>query len=210
MIEPHAAAPQKTMSDDDQKLTQMTERIEETAEDADGSPTIGDVLAATGSQSIGPVLFAPALIALSPIGGVPLVPTTMGIVIMLFAVQLLAGRRELWLPDFIARRELPADKVEGAARRLEKVMRPIDRRLGVRWTWATGRTGAIVVGVLSILLAASMIPLEAVPFAVFAPSLAITALAAGLTTNDGVLVVAGVVISSATVVLLVKLAAGWL
>lgn len=194
------------MSSDAESLTDLVDAVEDEAEDED--PTIRSLLEASGSRSIGPALFVPALIAFSPIGAIPGMSIAMGVIIILFAAQLMAGRSHLWMPDVIGKRTLPRDKVAKAADKMRGVTKKLDRWLGDRWTWATNETGSVVVGIAAVLLGASMFPLALAPFAVYAPSGALILLSGGLMLNDGVLVVAGGVLTVATAGLFVYWALG--
>ena len=56
--------------------------------DGNDTVSIGDIVRTFGSRSYGPVLLVPALIGVSPIGGIPGVPTFLALTLLLFAVQL--------------------------------------------------------------------------------------------------------------------------
>lgn len=78
----------------------ILDRLEQEGRDDDRA-TVGDVTGALGDRGFGPFLFVPALIEISPIGGVPGVPTLLALIIALFAVQIVMGRDEMWLPGFL-------------------------------------------------------------------------------------------------------------
>ena len=55
---------------------------------------------------------------------------------------------------------------------------------------------AQVIGVATLLLGAAMVPLELVPFAVYAPGAALLALGLALSARDGVLAIFGLIASA--------------
>lgn len=150
---------------------------------------------AFGSRSHGPFLLVPALIEVSPIGGIPGLPTALAATIALFAAQLVIGRKHLWLPGFIARRKFKADKVRKGADKLRGVARFLDR-------WFHGRLPALTkgpfvraAGVVVILLCLTVPPLELLPFASTAPMAAIAAFGLAMMVRDGVLMLAAFALS---------------
>ena len=68
-------------------VERILDRLHETAEKR-GKVSVGDIVQALGDRSWGALPFIPALIELSPIGAVPGVPTTLALIIALFAAQM--------------------------------------------------------------------------------------------------------------------------
>lgn len=155
--------------------------------DAKNKVSIGDLLDAIGDRSYGPALILPALIEISPVGGIPGVPTFLAIIVALVAVQLLLGKEHLWLPQVIQRRAISGDKLHKAADKLDGIAERLDR-------WFHGRLTRLVKGVwpriaagFVILLCLTVPPLEFVPFASTAPMAAIIAFGLALLVRDGLL-----------------------
>lgn len=63
--------------------------------------SIDDVLDEIGHRSFAPAILVPALLLVSPISGIPGLPTIGSIVILFFTLQALFGVESLWLPRFI-------------------------------------------------------------------------------------------------------------
>ncbi len=132
---------------------------------------------------------------------IPGVSTVFGGAILLIGVSRLFGRN-LWLPAFISRRVLPADRVRQALskggkwlHRLERVSRP--HRLG--WVAAAGvmdvfSNSALVLG--AVLL---MAPFGLIPFSNTLPALALLFLSIGLLQRDGLFILLGHVANLATI-----------
>ncbi len=157
-----------------------------------GDVTIGTLLSAFGSRGFGPLLCIFALIAiLPPIGGIPGVPTSMGLLTMLIAVQILIGRRHPWAPGFIRRRGVSKGKVEKARDKAKGLLARIDALVGRRLTFATTRPAEWLAALCCMLLGFAMPPLELLPFAAALPASAILLFGLGLTARDGLLMLFG-------------------
>lgn len=81
-------------------LEGLLDELESTS-DGTGSVSVEELVGAIGDRSFGPFLLVPALIALTPLGGIPGLPTFLALVVILVAAQLLLGMRRFWLPHFI-------------------------------------------------------------------------------------------------------------
>jgi hypothetical protein len=193
------------MSDDPKSVGDILDRLHEVGEKND-RVTLGEMTEAFGSRSYGPFLLVPALLEESPVGAIPGVPTAIAIVIALFAVQMLFGRKQMWLPGFIARRGLSAEKLKKASDRLRPVARFMDRWFHGRLTWMTEGPAVRIAAAATLLLCLAVPPLEVLPFASSAPMLAIAAFGLALLVRDGVLMIAASVLALAAV----GIGIGWL
>ncbi|TLX55765.1 exopolysaccharide biosynthesis protein [Stutzerimonas nosocomialis] len=164
--------------------------------------SVGDIQQTIGERSFGPFLFVPAIIEVSPIGGIPGLPTLLAAIIALFALQLLFGRRHLWMPGFLARRSVKGQKLEKGLNKVRPLVRWLDKVSRHRLPWATRGVFLRVIAVLCVLLTLSVPPLELVPFASTAPFSAICLFGLGLTTRDGAAIVLGMVVTVGAFVLL--------
>ncbi|WP_353979177.1 exopolysaccharide biosynthesis protein [Salinicola endophyticus] len=175
------------------KLTAIFDTLDERVED--DTITLGDIVETFNSRGFGPVVLIPGLIALLPTGGVPGVPSLCGIFIALMAVQLVLGRRAPWLPRRLARRGISHARWHRIAARAKPWTRRIDRLLQPRLTWLLGSLTQRLLALLMTLLGLSMMPLELLPFAAALPALAIVVMALGLTAGDGLMMLAGLLIT---------------
>ena len=121
------------MTHEPHSASETVEALEDLAENNE-EVRIGDVLDEFGKRSFGPFLLVPALIELTPIGGIPGVPTLLALLIAMVAVQLLLGRDHVWLPEVIQRRAVGAKKLMKSAKKLAGVAAFLD-------LWFKGRQG---------------------------------------------------------------------
>lgn len=159
--------------------------------------SIDDIHRALGSRSFGPLILFPALIEISPVGGIPGVPTLLALVIVFVAAQILVGRHHVWLPGFVANRSISADAMENAVYWMRKPARWLDRVARSRLTWLTYPPFDRVVATVCIVLMVPVAPLEFIPLASTLPMAAVVVLGFALLTDDGLLVAIGLVFASA-------------
>lgn len=164
-----------------------------------GDVEVGHMTEAFGSRSYGPFLIIPPLIDISPVGGIPGLPTVLGAIIFLAAAQIALGRKHLWLPGFIARRKIPADKARKVADKSRGLARFLDRWFHGRLPALTSGPFVRIAGVLIMLLTFTVPPLELLPFATTAPMAAILAFGLALLVRDGVLMIVALVMSAVAV-----------
>ncbi|TNC66628.1 exopolysaccharide biosynthesis protein [Rubellimicrobium roseum] len=183
---------------DEKGVEQALDRLHETGEDKD-KVSVGDVVEALGDRGYGPLLFVPALIEISPIGGIPAVPSILALIIALFAVQIALGREKMWLPGFLRNLSVTGDRMKRATDKLQPVARWLDRWFHGRLEWLASDKVLRVAAVLIVFLCLSVPPLELLPFASTAPMAAIASFGLAMTLRDGLLMALGFALSLATV-----------
>lgn len=167
-------------------LSALLERLEDA-----GSPakhvSIADMLQATGRDSFGALLLMPGLLVLSPLSGIPGLPTLCAVMVGLIALQLLFGRSHFWLPGWLLHRSAPRGKYCRAIRLLEKPAGHIDRLVQRRLTYLTKGAAAYLNAVLCLFIAIIMPPLELIPFANSIAGAALSILGLGMMARDGLM-----------------------
>lgn len=176
------------MADDPHSVGDILDRLDELAERQDRL-TLGRTIEAFGHRSYAPFLVILPLLEISPLGAIPGLPTMLALVIALIAVQMLFGRKHLWLPGFLTNRSVTSEKAKKAI----KKVRPIAERMD---KWFHGRLPALTKGPMVRVAAAAIIvmtlavpPLELLPMATTAPMAAIAAFGMALLVRDGLLMV---------------------
>ena len=163
---------------------------------SDGEVSVGTMQDEVGDKALGAFLTVPALLEISPIGGIPGVPTLLAAIIVIVAAQVMVGREHLWLPDVIERRSVSGEKLCGAVNFMRKPARWIDRSFHNRMTRFTTSPFDKGVALVCILLALTVPPLELVPFASTIPMATIALLGLALLFDDGLLVLVGLAIAA--------------
>lgn len=188
------------MADDPTSVGDVLDRLEALAREGD-RVSLGHVVESLGNRSHGPLLLIPALIDISPVGGIPGLPTLLGAIIVLTAAQLLLGRKHLWLPGLMARRSLSAEKTCKTTAKLRGLARFLDRWFHGRLPKFTKGPFVRAAAALCILLALTVPPLEVLPFATTAPMAAIAAFGLALIVRDGLLMLIAMGLATVAVAL---------
>ena len=163
---------------------------------AEGRLTLNGLLDLFGPRALGPLLVIFGLVAgVPPIGAIPLIPTTMGVLTFLFAAQFVAGRKRVWLPGLIGERSVGAGKLEATRRRLGGVASAVDRLLRPRLSALASPLLNRLVALVACVVALLMPPLEIVPFGVVVPGLALVCLGLGLIARDGLFTLIGLLVA---------------
>lgn len=184
-----------TASGDDKPLEHLLDEAADSGRD--GDVTLDALLDHLGSRSFGPLLCLFGLIAmLPPVGGIPGVPTTMGVLVFLTAAQLLFGADRLWIPGFIRKRGVKADKVAKMRDKGQGFARRIDALVGPRLEWAIEGPGERIAALALVLLAIAMPPLELLPFAAALPAAGVVLFGLALTARDGLLMLLGYAVTA--------------
>lgn len=178
-----------------QNLQEMLERMEAAGNGPAEQVSVDELMSAVGYRSFGPLLLLIALIAMSPLGGIPGVPTLFAICTIAVAGQLLVNQKHLWLPNFILCRSVKQEKLSAFLERLHPVARRVDAIARPRLTYLTSGPGLKVSALCCILVALTVPPLEVVPFAAVIVWLAIGAFGLSVILQDGVIALIGLAIA---------------
>jgi hypothetical protein len=162
---------------------------------AEGRLALGALLSAIGARGFGPVLVALSAAIILPTGMIPFVPHLVAVLIGFVALELALGSRALRLPARLRAVTLPAGAVAGFVRRARPLAARAGRVLRPRHPGLVATRGAqlLIAGVLFtialFLFAVGLIP--GLPFLLCVPVLLI---GLGLTTRDGVVAAAGMML----------------
>lgn len=136
----------------------------------------------------------------------PGIPTVCGIALVLIALNLIMGRRRLWLPRAIADKSIAradlrriVDRALPYLRRLERICRP-------RVAIVTEPIGKVFVGLVVLVL--GLLLILPIPFlGNMPPGIATVVIAIGVAERDGVVVIVGLL--GAVIAIAVASAAAW-
>jgi hypothetical protein len=172
-------------------LKEVLENIRESSEECE-RVSIGDLLDIVGRRSFGPILLIAGLITVAPlVGDIPGVPTIMGIIVFLVAIQILLQKEMLWLPNAILNRSVKKEKLHNAIKKLDKPAGYIDKILKPRLKILT--TGVMVYPAALICLSISlaMPVMEFIPFSANFAGAALTAFGLSFVARDGLMALLG-------------------
>ena len=167
----------------------------------EGAKTLGSL-----NDSFGRGAFAVAFVLLLAVPALPL-PTggathVFEVIAMLLALQLVVGRREVWLPERFRRKELAGARQQRFIERLMRLIRRLERLSKPRLRFLFDRRlSNVVFGLL--VLAGTLGAFLAPPFTGLdtLPSLGVVVLSLGVILEDALVAIAGVVVGAAGVVL---------
>ncbi len=185
-----------TDNDQPQSLTDVVDDLEEKASE-DGDLSIEEGLDEFAGRLFGPLLLLPGLVTVSPLGGIPTVPTMMGVFVILVAGQSLLGFDHPWLPGIIANRNVSQQKFRESMEKFRPWLEWIDKFTAQRMQGLVSGPMKYIIALVCILMACTMPPLEVVPFACAIPGAAILLLGLAITSRDGLLALGGLVASVA-------------
>ena len=150
--------------------------------------SVGEIVETFGKRSFGPLLLLTGLLGMTPVAAIPSAPSIIALITVLIAGQLLFGRETIWLPGFLEKLSVKAERVAKAARVAQKPVHIADRIVRPRLQPLTTPLADRVVALACVLVAICVPPLEFLPFVAFVPSLAIFAFGLSLVARDGLLV----------------------
>jgi hypothetical protein len=165
----------------------LHEKLQRLAVEAGQCPlTLGDGLhrLAAGSNGYGIPLLLLSLANALPVPSFGL-KSPLGVVVTLLGLQMVAGKRSVWLPRWFTRIRLRPDWSQRAARLGERFLPRLERFVKPRMNWMRYRPGASLQGLIVILLGILM--MLPVPGTNALPAFALLALSIGLIESDGLL-----------------------
>jgi hypothetical protein len=160
--------------------------------------TVGRLFDAMGDRGFGLVLMLLSLPSALPIPA-PGYSTPFGIMLMLLALQMMAGRHRPWMPEWSKKlrisERLAGTMLKGAASfftRVEHLIKP-------RWSWASGRGGHFFAGL--IVFSMGLLMALPIPGTNTAPAGVIFLVGVALTEEDGLFMAAASAMGAAATAL---------
>lgn len=163
--------------------------FEELARSAEGPITVAQFRRALGDRS-----FATLLVFFSCLNLLPLPPGStlvLGIPLLLLSVQMVFGRRAVWMPEFILRKSVAADSFRRFTERFMPRLKWAERFIRPRyWPFARSHADRIIGSIALILSIAVTLP---VPLGNWLPAFSCALVGLALSERDGVLLSIAVV-----------------
>ncbi|MFP3984112.1 MAG: exopolysaccharide biosynthesis protein [Desulfurivibrionaceae bacterium] len=167
-------------------MEQLLDKVGGIADDTDRI-SLGNILEAVGRRSFGPLLLMAGVILVSPLSGIPGVPTTMGTFVLLIVLQLPFRREGFWLPHWLLRRSVARNRVDKALERLRAPACFIDHWLRPRLTVFVSGISIYLITIICLLIALCMPLMEIVPFSASSAGVVFVAYGLSLIAYDGFL-----------------------
>ena len=164
--------------------------------------SVAEIVETFGERSFGPLLLLAGLLGMTPVAAIPSAPSIIALITLLISAQLLFGRHTIWLPRFLAKLSVKADKLHRAVKMTRKPAHVADRIMRPRLKVLTGPVADRVVAGVCVLVALCVPPLEFLPFVAFIPSLAIATFGLALIARDGLVVLIALTVSTSVLGLL--------
>jgi hypothetical protein len=171
-----------------QDLEDLLSRLEDIASTKGAKVSVDEVYRAVGERSFGPLLLVVGLVGMTPISAIPTAPSILALLVILIAGQLLVGRHSLWLPKRVLKMSLSAGKFRRSLAAVRRPVHALDSVMHPRLCFLTGGIGHRVVALACVVVAATVPPLELLPFVAVVPATAIAAFGLGLVTRDGIVI----------------------
>ena len=179
---------------EDTPLQSVLDQVAATLDGGD-SVDLKTVVEAFGNRSFGPIMILCGLCMMTPLGAVPGIPPAFGVIVIVFALQLLFRRKTPWMPEILRKVRIPAEKLLKVQKKIQPVLAKIDGIIRPRLKWAVTGPMQVLISVVAIILSLTFFPLGMLPFGVVAPAAIILLFGLGITARDGVLTLLGLSLS---------------
>ncbi|MDY6840341.1 MAG: exopolysaccharide biosynthesis protein [Pseudomonadota bacterium] len=167
-------------------IAQLLDRLEAVAANR-SHVSIGEMMDAIGRRTFGPVVLLVGLILVTPLSGVPGIPTLMGLLTLLTLGQVLLGRKRFWLPDWLVKRKVSHRKLLQGLKLLRPPARRIDRLIRPRLTVLVKGPGLYMMALGCMVIALVMPATEIVPFSSSIAGVALVFFGLTMISKDGLL-----------------------
>jgi hypothetical protein len=188
------------------KTSYLLKNIMASSEEKD-QVSVGEFIHALGDRSFCLAILVFSLPNSLPVPGIPGFSTITGLPITFIAMQMVLGRKSLWLPKKIAAKKFSSralakmlSKAIPAVERLEKLLKP-------RWLPLTSPIGERLLGLLMVVL--SLIIALPIPGGNFLPGLAMSLIALAMLERDGVFLLGAVTFAIGSIVFMYTIIVGF-
>lgn len=189
------------MADEPQDLEDLLQELDQTADRKGPKISVEEIMDAIGRRSFGPLLLMAGLLGMTPVAAVPGAPSTIAVITVLIAGQMLIGRSRFWLPKLLLKLSVKADKLKKTVKIARRPAAAVDKVVKPRLQLLTHPNADRAVALTSVIIASATPPLEFLPMAAFIPSATLSLFGLGLIARDGLVVLIGFVASASAAAL---------
>ncbi|MCO1334411.1 exopolysaccharide biosynthesis protein [Microbulbifer sp. OS29] len=190
------------MAEDIIGLGQLLKDVETKSQGRD-RVSIQHVIEAVGIRSFAPFLVVIGLILFSPLSGIPGMSISMGLLLLLVAIQLLLQRTHIWLPQWLLNRSISKKKLMATLHWMERPARVADRWIQPRMGFVVRSYGTCAIAVTCTLIALALPLMEVIPFSASTAGLALTIFGLALVAHDGLLALIAFAVTSSLLILII-------
>lgn len=173
-----------------ESIEDVLDCVEEAGGDAE-RVSVSDIVERIGDGAFAPLMLVPALVIISPASAILGLSSFCGMIIALIALQMVLGRKTLWLPRFILDRTVPNASLDKAVGWLGGPARFIDGLTRKRLTRLVEPPFTRLWAALCLLLALVIPVFELVPMSATIIASAIALFGLAMLARDGLFVVLG-------------------
>jgi hypothetical protein len=174
-------------SDAPSTLCGVIDRLLDKTEDQD-SVTLDDVFSAFSGRLYGPLMLIPSLALLTPLGGIPLMPIAIAILLVVVAGQRVLGLEKPWVPKRMREKQIARKKLDSAFKKLRPVAKVVDKVIRPRLSVLVEGVMERVIALAIVLVGLSVPVFGLVPLAAMIPGAAAVLLCLAIIGRDGILV----------------------
>ncbi|GAA4523789.1 exopolysaccharide biosynthesis protein [Chelativorans composti] len=169
------------------KPRRLSTIVEELSARAIGPVSVQQIRDALGDRS-----FSTLLLFFAALNLLPLPPGTtlvLGLPLMLISMQMITGKRAVWLPRFLLTKSLTAEQFRKLAEKMLPRLRQLEEIVRPRyWPFSNPKTAERVIGIVALVLG-TLVTLP-IPFGNWFPALACALLGIALSERDGLMLIA--------------------
>lgn len=171
--------------------------------------SIGDVVGSLEGVSFSAVLLLLAIVIVSPLSGIPVLPSICGIAIALMSAQMIVQRRHIWLPNWVMKRHVPTARVRRSLALMERPAKVLDRVTRRRLEFVLTPPLSVLPKLICMACGLAMPILELVPFTSSILGVVVSILALAMIAGDGLLMLMGTSIVVALIGAALTVAGQW-
>jgi hypothetical protein len=170
-----------------------SEVLRELTEGEEERVTFREILARLRHRAFGFTLLIFALPCCLPMP--PGIPTVCGFALVIIALNLIAARQRLWLPNVLANKSVARADLQRTVVRVVPYLERLEKICKPRFPIVTETIGKVLIGVVILMLGIIMI--LPIPFlGNMPPGFAASVIAIGMTERDGLVVLIGTLVSA--------------
>ncbi len=166
-------------------LSQIVNDIRSSYDGDESRVKVADLLSAIGDKSVLSAMLIPALIAATPLSGIPGLSAVCGLLIALLSFELIFNFRRIYLPEKLRERSIDAGKLDSTLEKLSPAMKWIDRHSHARFKFLFHRPLIWLPQLMCLVSGLAMPLLEFIPFSASVAAIGATLLIMSMLTEDG-------------------------